>query len=119
MDRQYLLTKHAFDKHLGYKSEVKREIYEVQWHEDPIECGFYPAGVCAGVASLDGKGWRVDLKVAECVPASSWTHELIHIFAHETWGDADSGHTNPDLWGNDDSVERRAQAAGRYEGMCD
>jgi len=126
MDRMYYLTKHAFEKATGtvVPDDVKDTLISIEIVEEAFECPYY-TGKCSGELRklkclIPCTGWQIRMVARSCVPNSSWAHELIHLFAYSVLGSANGGHTDPRLWGSLPSAAvNAANAAGRYEGMCD
>lgn len=115
--RQYQLTRHAFAKTTGEVPTVGIEEIDLVWVYGSLPCAGEPSGY-SGCTGKNSKGYYVRVTRGRCVPETSWAHEAVHVFAYDVWGDFDVKHERTELWRGPNSVVRRAQAAGVYEGMC-
>jgi hypothetical protein len=114
IERLALLTEYAFEKRVKIDVKVPTtDNMEIEFAVDskPLE----PHGVLT-IDAETGK-YGMLLKSAECLPKTSYVHELLHFFSMQAYGHPDPEHKNTKVFGPG-SAEPAAMFAGIYEGMC-
>ena len=130
IERIRVLTQHAYEQKTGLKmpEDAWSRLREININMYPVRCPKMKANgewcgdcVCSGLLVPNGDStYTIHARNASCLAHTSLAHEFVHFLARMTTGTSEPEHElRPDLFYQEDSVERRARAAALAEGMCD
>jgi hypothetical protein len=130
IDRVIELSAHAFKMRTGLLPPKKTsEGLTIRFSDERVPCGqeVHPDGritirTCHGVVYIHHR--TILLKAEPCLPRTSLTHELMHLWAFDVSGgsegdgDPDFDHKDPRLFRDPNAAEYIAIAAALHEDIC-